>query len=128
MRGTGRSEAPADDDYSMEAVTDDLAAVFDATDAGRHPRGCVLAGHSVGAMILPLFAARFPERMTRVRGLALLGGTDTPLLRNDVGAAVAGPDAARGSGSRWPGRWAASRGRSRPSRGSSGRWAASMPP
>ncbi len=80
MRGTGHSDAPADGDYSMEAVTSDLAAVFDATDAGRHPLGCVLAGHSVGAMILPLFAARFPERMARVRGLALLGGTDTPLL------------------------------------------------
>ena len=80
MRGTGRSDAPADWDYSMEAVTDDLAAVFDVTDAGRHPSGCVLAGHSVGAMILPLFAERFPERMARVRGLALVGGTDTPLL------------------------------------------------
>ncbi len=81
MRGTGRSDAPADWDYSMEAVTDDLAAVFDAADAGRHPAGCVLAGHSVGAMILPLFAERFPQRMTRVRGLALVGGTDTPLLQ-----------------------------------------------
>ena len=80
MRGTGHSGAPADWDYSMEAVTDDLAAIFEATDAGRHPLGCVLAGHSVGAMILPLFAERFPEHMTRVCGLALLGGTDTPLL------------------------------------------------
>ena len=80
MRGTGGSDAPPNGDYSMEAVTDDLAAVFDATDAGRHPMGCVLAGHSVGAMILPLFAERFPERMTHVRGLALVGGTDTPML------------------------------------------------
>jgi len=81
MRGAGRSDAPEDRDYSMEAVTDDLAAVFDATEADRHPRGCVLAGHSVGAMILPLFAERFPHRMARVRGLALVGGTDTPLLQ-----------------------------------------------
>lgn len=81
MRGTGGSEKPPDSDYSMEAVTDDLAAVFDASGAGRHPRGCVLAGHSVGAMILPLFAARFPERMGAVRGLALLAGTDAPLLQ-----------------------------------------------
>ena len=80
MRGTGRSESPADWDYSMEAVTEDLAAVFDATDAGRHPLGCILIGHSVGAMILPLFAECFPERMTRVRGLALVGGTDSPML------------------------------------------------
>ncbi len=61
-------------------MTADLAAVFDAVEAGRHPQGCVLAGHSVGAMILPLFAARFPERMQTVRGLAMLGGTDSPLL------------------------------------------------
>ncbi len=80
MRGAGRSDAPADRDYSMEAVTEDLAAVFDAADAGRHPLGCVLAGHSVGAMVLPLFAERFPDHMTRVRGLALVGGTDAPML------------------------------------------------
>jgi len=81
MRGTGRSEVPADGDYSMEALTDDLGAVFDAVEAGRHPSGCILAGHSVGAMILPLFNARHPERMKSVRGLALVGGTDTPLLQ-----------------------------------------------
>lgn len=80
MRGTGHSEAPADHDYSMDAIVADLAAVFEAVDAGRHPLGCVLAGHSVGAMILPLFATRFPEQMRAVRGLALVGGTDTPLL------------------------------------------------
>ncbi len=80
MRGTDRSTAPANRDYSLEATADDLAAVFLATGAGRHPRGCVLAGHSVGAMILPLFAQRHPALMPHVRGLALLGGTDLPLL------------------------------------------------
>ncbi len=80
MRGTDRSTAPANRDYSMEACADDLAAVFLACGAGRHPQGCVLAGHSVGAMILPLFAQRHPDLMPQVRGLALLGGTDLPLL------------------------------------------------
>lgn len=80
MRGMGRSATPGDGDYSLRALVHDLAAVFDATDAGRHPQGCVLAGHSLGAMLLPLFAQQFPERMARVRGLALLAGTDTPLL------------------------------------------------
>ena len=80
LRGTGRSGHPADGDYTLEATTEDLAAIFDAVDAGRHPTGCVLAGHSVGAMILPLFAHQFPERMDRVRGLAMVGGTDSPLL------------------------------------------------
>lgn len=85
MRGMGRSETPANDDYSMEAVTADLAAVFDASGAGRHPLGCLLAGHSVGAMILPLFAARYSDRMAKVRGLAMLGGTDSPLLETMSG-------------------------------------------
>ena len=80
MRGMGRSATPADGDFSLRALTHDLAAVFDATDAGRHPQGCVLAGHSLGAMLLPLFAEQFPARMARVCGLALLAGTDTPLL------------------------------------------------
>ncbi|MBV9850015.1 MAG: alpha/beta hydrolase [Armatimonadetes bacterium] len=82
MRGTGRSSAPANRDYSWEALVADLAAVFDATDAGRHPAGCVLAGHSLGAMLLPLFARQYPDRMRRVRGLALLAGTDRPLLES----------------------------------------------
>ena len=86
----GRSVAPADHDYSLDALLQDLAAVFDATDAGRHPQGCVLAGHSLGAMLLPLFAQAFPERMARVRGLALLAGTDTPLLETMRGRRVAG--------------------------------------
>jgi pimeloyl-ACP methyl ester carboxylesterase len=80
MRGEGRSETPSNGDYTMETIAADLAAIFDAVGAERHPSGCVLAGHSVGAMILPLFAAQFPERMAQVRGLALLGGTDSPLL------------------------------------------------
>ena len=91
MRGMGRSEAPADGDYSMEALADDLAAVFDATDAGRHPSGCVLVGHSVGAMLLPLFAQRFPAHMARVRGLALVGGTDTPMLETMCGRSLLVP-------------------------------------
>ncbi len=80
MRGTDRSTAPEDRDYSMETVAADLAAVFEASGAGRAPQGCVLAGHSVGAMVLPLFAQRHPSLMPQVRGLALLGGTDLPLL------------------------------------------------
>ncbi len=91
MRGMGRSGTPPDGDYSMEALIDDLAAVFDATDAGRHPLGCVLAGHSVGAMLLPLFAHAFPAHMARVRGLALVGGTDTPMLETMWGRSVLVP-------------------------------------
>ncbi len=91
LRGTDRSEAPADRDYSMETMTADLAAVFEATQAGRHPDGCVLAGHSVGAMLLPLFAVQYPNLIAQVRGLALLGGTDTPLLQTMWGKQVLMP-------------------------------------
>lgn len=82
MRGTGQSAMPADQDFSWPALVGDLAAVFDASDAGRHPAGCVLAGHSLGAMLLPLFAQACPEQMAAVRGLALLAGTDRPLLQS----------------------------------------------
>lgn len=91
LRGTDRSQAPADRDYSFEAMAADLAAVFAATDAGRHPQGCVLAGHSVGAMLLPLFALSYPQHMARVRGLAFLGGTDSPMLETMRGRRVLVP-------------------------------------
>jgi pimeloyl-ACP methyl ester carboxylesterase len=85
MRGTGRSSAPPNRNYSMAALKADLAAVFDAAQAGEHPSGCILAGHSLGAMLLPLFAVAYPKRMQAVRGLALLAGTDTPLLESMCG-------------------------------------------
>ncbi len=88
LRGTDRSAAPADRDYSFAAMTADLAAVFTASEAGRHPKGCVLAGHSVGAMLLPLFAAAYPALSASVRGLVLLVGTDTPMLRTMRGRRV----------------------------------------
>ncbi len=91
LRGTDRSQPPADRDYSFEAMTADLAAVFAATDAGRHPKGCVLVGHSVGAMLLPLFATQYPQLMANVRGLALIGGTDTPMLETMWGRRVLVP-------------------------------------
>ncbi len=91
LRGTDRSKAPTDGDYSMAAMTADLAAVFEATQAGCHPAGCILAGHSVGAMLLPLFASAYPHLMVSVRGLALLGGTDTPLLQTMWGRQVLVP-------------------------------------
>ena len=87
MRGTGRSSAPLDRDYAMSTLVADLAAVFDAAQAGRHPDGCILAGHSLGAMLLPLFAQAYPDRMASVRGLALLAGTDRPLLESMRGRA-----------------------------------------
>ena len=91
LRGTDRSQPPADRDYSFAAMTADLAAVFEATEAGRHPKGCVLVGHSVGAMLLPLFALSYPAIMANVRGLAMLGGTDTPMLQTMWGHRVLTP-------------------------------------
>ncbi|BDI32910.1 putative hydrolase alpha/beta fold protein [Capsulimonas corticalis] len=85
MRANGRSSAPANGDYSLDALLFDLAVVFDASDAGRHPKGCILVGHSLGAMLAPLFAQRFPDRMRHVRGFAMLAGTDRPLLETMKG-------------------------------------------
>lgn len=82
MRGEGRSQAYRGTDYALETMADDLAAVFDSSGVGSGTTGCVLAGHSLGAMMLPLFAARHRERMKAVRGIALLAGTDAPLLQS----------------------------------------------
>lgn len=84
MRGAGQSEMPANRDFSIETLTDDMAVIFDATDAGRN--GCVLAGHSLGAMLLPVFAHRHQEKMNHVAGLAMLGGTDRPVLESMWGS------------------------------------------
>lgn len=112
LRGTDRSQAPADRNYSMAAMTADLAAVFDAADAGRHPQGCVLAGHSVGAMLLPLFAVSYPALMASVRGLALLGGTDLPMLDTMRGRRFLAP-MRRLFWNRWRGSWRGYQDRSR---------------
>ena len=66
MRGHGRSEAPAQDDYSVASLSEDIAAVVDGLGTDRF----VLVGHSMGGLAALTYAGRNPER---VAGLVLVG-------------------------------------------------------
>jgi pimeloyl-ACP methyl ester carboxylesterase len=71
QRGHGRSEAPVDRDYSIEAFASDLDAVLAAcVPAGER---AVIAGHSLGAMAIVAWAGRANGRLgDRVAAAALV--------------------------------------------------------
>jgi pimeloyl-ACP methyl ester carboxylesterase len=72
-RGTGKSGAVVNP-RSLADLTDDLEALIDAL---RPPAPWVLVGHSLGGLLVRLFAARRPED---VRGLVLLDPTHELML------------------------------------------------
>ncbi len=59
IRGHGRSTAPADNDYSVESIANDIAAVVDSLKITRF----VLVGHSMGGSSVIAYAAKYPERV-----------------------------------------------------------------
>jgi pimeloyl-ACP methyl ester carboxylesterase len=68
LAGFGRSRGPAAGPFTMEMFADDLHAVVEMTGDGP----VVLAGHSLGGMILLTYCKRYPEAIgTRVTGLVL---------------------------------------------------------
>jgi pimeloyl-ACP methyl ester carboxylesterase len=62
LRGMGKSEVPADGDYSVAAMAGDVQAVVDALNLDRF----VLAGHSYGCTVVAAYAAKHPERLAGV--------------------------------------------------------------
>jgi pimeloyl-ACP methyl ester carboxylesterase len=74
LRGHGDSGDPVEDDFSTDALAEDLQAVLEATvDPGRTGPRALLAGHSLGAMSIVAWAGRFPaEVQARAAGAALL--------------------------------------------------------
>ena len=68
LPGLGRSKAPANNDFSLEKLARDLDEVVKL--AG--PRPVILAGHSIGGMIILTYARLFHGLMSeRVAGLVL---------------------------------------------------------
>ena len=66
FREHGQSEAPADKNFSAQAMADDIAAVADSLKLGRF----VLIGHSQGGSAAIAYASAHPDR---VAGLVLAG-------------------------------------------------------
>jgi pimeloyl-ACP methyl ester carboxylesterase len=84
LRGLGRSSRAAKNDYSLDAMADDLAAVVDLAAAP-----VIVVGHSIGGMIIETFARRHADRLASgVAGLALVATTYTDPTRTTLGASV----------------------------------------
>jgi pimeloyl-ACP methyl ester carboxylesterase len=66
LRGHGGSGAPADHDYAVPSLAQDIASVADALGLQRF----VLVGHSLGGSAAAAYAAQHPERLA---GLVLVG-------------------------------------------------------
>ena len=62
LRGMGMSEVPANGDYSIEAMADDIHTVVEAL---RIPR-FVIVGHSYGGAVVAEYAAKHPSRVAGV--------------------------------------------------------------
>lgn len=73
LRGHGDSGAPAGDDFSADALAEDLQAVLEATVP--EGRRALLAGHSLGAMTIVAWAGRFPQEVERRAAAAALLNT-----------------------------------------------------
>jgi pimeloyl-ACP methyl ester carboxylesterase len=75
LRGHGKSEAPRNGEYSMEAQAEDVSAVADALALKRF----ALVGHSMGAGVALAYAGVHPERVTHLLLADPIGdGTQTP--------------------------------------------------
>ena len=83
LRGHGQSDAPADLDYAIPALAQDIAAVANALSLSRF----VLVGHSMGGAAAAAYAG---EQPTRVAGLVLAGspGKSNPAQAQQVMAAL----------------------------------------
>jgi pimeloyl-ACP methyl ester carboxylesterase len=84
LRGLGKSSRAGKNDYSLDAMADDLAAVVQLAEGPT-----VIVGHSIGGMITLAFARRHARRIAAdVRALILVGTTYTDPTRSTLGAPV----------------------------------------
>jgi pimeloyl-ACP methyl ester carboxylesterase len=75
LRGHGKSDAPRNDDCSIESFAGDVGAVADALGLERF----ALVGHSFGAGVALAYAGAHPERVTHLLLADPVGdGTQTP--------------------------------------------------
>jgi pimeloyl-ACP methyl ester carboxylesterase len=75
LRGHGKSEAPRNGEYAMEAQAEDVGAVADSLALERF----ALVGHSMGAGVALAYAGAHPGRVTQLLVADPIGdGTQTP--------------------------------------------------
>jgi pimeloyl-ACP methyl ester carboxylesterase len=85
LPGLGRSSEPANHDYCLEKLANDLQAVLSL--AGVQP--AMALGHSIGGMITLTYSGLFPHELgTRVGGLALVQTTYTNPVRTTTFAGL----------------------------------------
>lgn len=85
LRGAGLSQEPADNDFSIERMAEDLDRVIKL--AGRP---VTLVGHSMGGMIIQKYCELFPQQLaTTVERIVLVGTTYTNPLRHTQGRGLA---------------------------------------
>ncbi len=83
-RGTGLSD-PIDEAATLEVRMDDLHAVMDAAGSER----AVICGYSEGGAMAALFAATYPERISKLLLLnALMSPAGSPILTPETRARV----------------------------------------
>lgn len=83
LRGHGKSGAPADNDYAVESLASDIAAVVDSLHLARF----VLVGHSMGGAAAIAYAGAHPDR---VAGLVMVGapGRTPPEMGQQIMAQI----------------------------------------
>lgn len=86
QRGSGRSERPWNRAYSLDLLVEDLEALRRAWGVPR----ITLIGHSVGSIIAMEYAARYPDRVTRM--VLAAAGPDLPDAFNRMCERVARSD------------------------------------
>jgi pimeloyl-ACP methyl ester carboxylesterase len=85
LPGLGRSSEPANHDYRLENLANDLQAVLSL--AGGQP--AMALGHSIGGMITLTYGGLFPDELgTRVGGIALVQTTYTNPVRTTTFAGL----------------------------------------
>lgn len=85
LRGHGRSISKGDSPFTMETLSDDLAAVIE--DAALDE--VVVVGHSIGGMIALQLCARRQEWLGgRIKGLVLAHTTYRPAYDTSIGGAI----------------------------------------
>ncbi|MGZ8364506.1 MAG: alpha/beta fold hydrolase [Caulobacteraceae bacterium] len=81
LPGLGQSKGPKDGRYTMERFAEALRTVVDSVDGGPS----VLAGHSIGGMIVQTFCRQYPDALgSSVAGIVLENTTHTNPLRTTV--------------------------------------------